>query len=61
MFEKEGTMRRERALKVVLVVVGLIFCGLAYPLMMFVKQEPALAMMLSVYDNPRHFPAAGSP
>jgi len=54
-------MRRERALKVVLVVVGLIFCGLAYPLMMFVKQEPALAMMLSVYDNPRHFPAAGSP
>src|SRR5713226_2488467 len=42
-------MRRERALKVVLVVVGLIFCGLAYPLMMFVKQEPALAMMLSVY------------
>jgi hypothetical protein len=42
-------MGRERALKVVLVVVGLIFCGLAYPLMMFVKQEPALAMMLSVY------------
>ena len=42
-------MNRERALKVVLVVVGLIFCGLAYPLVMFVKQEPALAMMLSVY------------
>jgi hypothetical protein len=42
-------MRRERALKFVLVVVGLIFCGLAYPLVMFVKQEPALAMMLSVY------------
>ena len=42
-------MKRERALKVVLVVVGLIFCGLAYPLIMFVKQEPALAMMLSVY------------
>ena len=42
-------MNRERALKVVLVVVGLIFCDLAYPLMMFVKQEPALAMMLSVY------------
>ena len=32
-----------------LIVVGLIFCGLAYPLMIFVKQEPALAMMLSVY------------
>jgi hypothetical protein len=42
-------MNRERALKVVLVVVGLIFCCLAYPLMMFVKREPALAMMLSVY------------
>jgi hypothetical protein len=42
-------MRRERVLKVVLVVVGLIFCGLVYPLTMFVRQEPALAMMLSVY------------
>ena len=42
-------MRRERALKVVLVVVGLIFCGLVYPLTMFARQEPALAMMLSVY------------
>jgi hypothetical protein len=28
---KEGIMNRERALKVVLVVVGLIFCDLAYP------------------------------
>src|SRR3984957_14265164 len=43
------TMRRERALKIVLVVVGLIFCALAYPLIMFVKQEPALAMQFSVY------------
>src|SRR5579863_702597 len=42
-------MNRERALKVVLVVVGLIFCGLVYPLMMFVKQEPALSMMMSLY------------
>jgi hypothetical protein len=42
-------MGRERALKVVLVVVGLIFCALVYPLTMFVRQEPALAMMLSVY------------
>ena len=42
-------MRRERSMKVVLVVVGLIFCGLVYPLTMFVRQEPALAMMLSVY------------
>jgi len=42
-------MKRERALKVVLVVVGVIFCGLAYPLIMFVKQDPALAMMMSLY------------
>ncbi len=42
-------MRRERALKIVLVLVGLVFSALVYPLMMFVKQEPALAMMLSVY------------
>src|ERR1700736_2691902 len=42
-------MRRERALKVVLVMVGLIFCGLVYPLTVFWRQGPALAMMLSVY------------
>jgi len=42
-------MNRERALKVVLVLVGLLFSALAYPLAMFMRQEPALAMMLSVY------------
>ena len=42
-------MWRERPLKVVLVLVGLVFCALAYPLIMFVKQEPALAMSFSVY------------
>jgi hypothetical protein len=42
-------MNRERALKVVLVLVGLLFLALVYPLTMFVRQEPALAMMLSVY------------
>jgi hypothetical protein len=42
-------MNRERALKVVLVVVGLLFTAMVYPLVLFVKQEPALAMMLSVY------------
>lgn len=42
-------MNRERALKVVLVVVGLIFVAGVYPLMIFVRQEPALAMMLSLY------------
>ena len=42
-------MGRERALKVVLVVVGLIFCALGYPMTVFVRQDPALAMMFSVY------------
>jgi hypothetical protein len=42
-------MWRERALKVVLVLVGLLFSALVYPLLMFAKQEPALAMMLSLY------------
>ena len=42
-------MRRERALKVVLVVVGLIFSALVYPLTMFIRQDPALAMMMSLY------------
>ena len=42
-------MIRERALKVVLVLVGLLFLASAYPLIMFGRQEPALAMMLSLY------------
>jgi len=42
-------MIRERALKIVLVLVGLLFVALVYPLVMFVRQEPALAMMLSLY------------
>ena len=42
-------MRPERALKVVLVLVGLLFTAMVYPLVLFVKQEPALAMMMSLY------------
>ncbi|HVS87478.1 MAG TPA: DUF6632 domain-containing protein [Candidatus Acidoferrum sp.] len=42
-------MRRERALKIVLVLVGLLFSALVYPLKMFGRQDPALAMMLSIY------------
>jgi hypothetical protein len=48
-FDRRAAMRRERALKIVLVLVGMLFAALVYPLMMFVKQEPALAMMLSLY------------
>ena len=42
-------MRRERALKVVLTLVGLLFLALVYPMAVFMKQEPALSMMLSLY------------
>lgn len=42
-------MRRDRALKVVLVVVGLLFCAAVYPLILMVKQDPSLAMMMSLY------------
>ncbi len=42
-------MNRERALKVVLVLLGLLFSAGVYPLMVFVKQDPALAMMMSLY------------
>ena len=42
-------MHRDRALKIVLVLVGLLFLALVYPLTMFVQRAPALAMMLSLY------------
>ena len=42
-------MRRERALKVLLVSLGLLFCAGIYPLILMAKQDPALAMMMSLY------------
>jgi hypothetical protein len=42
-------MHRERALKIVLVVVGLLLCAGVYPLILMVKQDPALAMMMRLY------------
>ena len=42
-------MRRERTLKIVLVLAGLLFSAAVIPLMMMVKQDPALAMMMSLY------------
>ena len=42
-------MNRERALKVVLAVVGVLFSATVYPLVIFVRQEPALSMMFSLY------------
>ena len=48
-------MHRERALKVVLVVVGLLFAATVYPMVLFVKQEPALAMMMSFMSRSAFF------
>jgi tryptophan-rich sensory protein len=51
----EGTMIRERALKVVLILVGLLFTAGIYPLVTSVRsgwqanREDALPMMLSLY------------
>jgi hypothetical protein len=42
-------MIRERALSAVLVVVGALFVATAYPMVIFIQQEPALSMMLSLY------------
>ena len=38
-----------KALKIVLVVVGVIFVALVYPMVIFIREEPALSMMLSLY------------
>jgi hypothetical protein len=42
-------MNREMALKIVLALVGLVFLALVYPMAIFMRQEPALSMMLSLY------------
>lgn len=42
-------MKRERALKVVLVVVGLLFTAAVVPLVMFFSREPAVPMIMSIY------------
>jgi len=42
-------MNRERTLRVVLVIVGLLFLATVYPLLFLVRDEPSLQMMLSLY------------
>jgi succinate-acetate transporter protein len=42
-------MRRERALKIVLVLVGLLFTAGVIPLTMFFPREPAVPMKMSIY------------
>jgi hypothetical protein len=42
-------MNRELALKIVLAVVGLLFIALGYPMVVFIRQDPALSMQFSLY------------
>ncbi len=42
-------MNRQVALKIVLGLVGLLFLASAYPLIVFVRRDPALSMMFSLY------------
>ncbi len=42
-------MVRERALKVALILVGLLFLALAYPDVMFFSRESGVAMIMSIY------------
>lgn len=42
-------MNRETTLKIVLAVVGLLFLLMAWPMVAFIRQEPALSMMMSLY------------
>src|ERR1700678_19871 len=42
-------MNREFALKIVLAVVGLLFIALGYPMVVFIRQDPALSMQFSLY------------
>jgi hypothetical protein len=42
-------MSRELALKIVLAVVGLLFMALGYPMVVFIRQDPALSMQFSLY------------
>jgi succinate-acetate transporter protein len=42
-------MVRERVLKIVLVVVGLLFTAGVIPLTMFFSREPSVPMLMSIY------------
>ncbi len=46
---REAHMNRELALKIVLAAVGVLFLALSYPMVIFIRQEPALSMQFSLY------------
>jgi hypothetical protein len=55
-------MIRERALKAMLVVAGLLFLAGIYPLTIFFRSEAALAMMFSLYPyRDRKLPSDNRP
>jgi len=42
-------MVRERVLRVVLILVGVLFLALVYPGLMFFSRQPGVAMIMSIY------------
>ena len=42
-------MIRERVVKAVLIVVGVLFLAAAIPLVMFFSKDPTVAMLMSIY------------
>ena len=42
-------MNRQLALRIALGLVGVLFLAALYPMFLFVRQEPSLSMMLSLY------------
>ena len=42
-------MNREKVLKITLVLLRLLFFAAVYPLLLMVREDPALAMMMSLY------------
>lgn len=42
-------MKRELALKIVLGLVGVLFLAAAWPMVVFMRQDPALSMMFILY------------
>jgi hypothetical protein len=42
-------MNRKAALQIVLAVVGILFIVMVWPMVLFLRQEPALSMMMSLY------------
>jgi hypothetical protein len=42
-------MKRDLALKIVLALVGVLFLALGYPMAVFMRQDPSMSMMFSLY------------